>query len=655
MQPAEREQQLKFLRDHLRVKQAEDHLLAKKQVEHVFGFLMLELFFSRELNDTQKIEDALDGLGANDSGVDAYFYDEETKTHHLCQFKYSHHKKSSESYAKKGDFALLFRFPESPIAKNNSRRVKAIKSEISEADPSSKIKYHFFHLGSSSDDVLQEYPDVTYYGEEDILKMFMRREDDSEQDEPSGSAKLQISHPQGRDQNAHTIIQFPISGGQKKRGMVCILNGRQLLDIVDQAGHARVFDRNIRAYLGKDFTINKEIIKSALQSPKLFFAYNNGVTITCDRIDTSSPSKTSISIVIEKPRIINGAQTTMSIYEAWRQKKKSSNTEEADSHFEDLLVMCKIIEGTKTENADFAQKITKYCNTQNKVRLADYYSNKKEQDALVKYFLSFGIRYVCKRAADQGLKRRDGHVISIEPLAEYHCAQTYDITKAKASDIFSEGMDYEKDNPIYTDLFLKKKNPDELIDFIVTYHVYRYVSERRKILRAYLSELERTPVSEAIADPERFLSSSEKLNGLLGMTGREMKEALKEKNTHSRHSLIEALSLVSSIDLKWLSLIFRHTISKASLFKDDDGYQSEPIEDYIIRKIRKYKGNPEAQCEAISGVFSEVFYRSAIWYMDFSDKKTIRKSRDNAQKLMEYLGRKIPDLEANPMGRIREP
>lgn len=336
MQSAERDQQLKSLRDHLRVKQEEDHLLAKKQLDYVFGFLMLELFFSRELNDTQKIEDALDGLGSNDSGVDAYFFDEETRTHHLFQFKYSHHKKANESYAKKNDFSLLLHFVQTPVAKNNSRRVKAIKAEISEAEPSCPKKYHFFHLGNASDDLLQEYPDVTYYGEEEILKMFMRKEDDYEKDEQSGSAKLQISHPQGRDQNAHTIIQFPISGGQKKRGMVCILNGRQLLDILEQAGHARVFDRNIRAYLGRELSINKEIINSALNSPKLFFAYNNGVTITCDRIDTSSPSKSSVSITLEKPRIINGAQTTMSIYEAWKKKEKSSNTEEADNHFKEL-------------------------------------------------------------------------------------------------------------------------------------------------------------------------------------------------------------------------------------------------------------------------------------------------------------------------------
>ena len=76
----------------------------------------------------------------------------------------------------------------------------------------------------------------------------------------------------------------------------------------------RLFYRNIR-YLIKDSNINEAIQKTLKDEPENFIYYNNGITITCDKIivlPNSSTSQTLRNLKLSNVNIVNGAQTVIS-------------------------------------------------------------------------------------------------------------------------------------------------------------------------------------------------------------------------------------------------------------------------------------------------------------------------------------------------------
>lgn len=80
----------------------------------------------------------------------------------------------------------------------------------------------------------------------------------------------------------------------------------------DRKIREEVFDENVRAFLGEDNPVNKDITKT-LQSEKSnqFAVLNNGVTIIAPEV-TLTPSKKTIHIA--NYQIINGCQTTNTLF-----------------------------------------------------------------------------------------------------------------------------------------------------------------------------------------------------------------------------------------------------------------------------------------------------------------------------------------------------
>ena len=56
----------------------------------------------------------------------------------------------------------------------------------------------------------------------------------------------------------------------------------------------------------------------------MFFAYNNGITATADDIDIEDLPKGRAITKIKNLQIVNGGQTTASIYSAYKNKKDVS-------------------------------------------------------------------------------------------------------------------------------------------------------------------------------------------------------------------------------------------------------------------------------------------------------------------------------------------
>jgi hypothetical protein len=94
-----------------------------------------------------------------------------------------------------------------------------------------------------------------------------------------------------------------------------------LSDIYDEFGQ-KLLESNVRTFLDFRAGTNKGMRKSLLTEPENFFAYNNGLTVTATAINTEIINGQMIITKLENMQIVNGGQTTASIYFSPRDKSK---------------------------------------------------------------------------------------------------------------------------------------------------------------------------------------------------------------------------------------------------------------------------------------------------------------------------------------------
>lgn len=144
-----------------------------------------------------------------------------------------------------------------------------------------------------------------------------------------------------------------------------IMPACMLADIYRDHG-ARLLEQNVRTFLQFRGNINKKIRDTILKEPHMFLAYNNGISATAESI-TLTPDGKEI-IAIKDFQIVNGGQTTASIFQTRRKYKTA-----------DINAVCVQIKLTvinaPLKKGEIVSLISKYANTQNKVSDADLSSN----------------------------------------------------------------------------------------------------------------------------------------------------------------------------------------------------------------------------------------------------------------------------------------
>lgn len=143
--------------------------------------------------------------------------------------------------------------------------------------------------------------------------------------------------------------------------------GQKLAEIYGQYGY-RMLEGNVRAYLKKTNKQNSGILSTIENEPNKFVAYNNGLSTVADSLVFDNDAIKTI----KGWKIVNGGQTTATIYEAYKKKEKLRK---------DIYVPIKITVLKKfdeTENKEeLISKIAEYANTQNKISQSDLNSNEK--------------------------------------------------------------------------------------------------------------------------------------------------------------------------------------------------------------------------------------------------------------------------------------
>lgn len=145
---------------------------------------------------------------------------------------------------------------------------------------------------------------------------------------------------------------------------LCAIPGKVLADLYGKYT-SRLLESNVRSFLKATTKTNKAIKGTILREPQMFFAYNNGITVTATGIKLNGRGDRIESVTAMQ--IVNGGQTTVSIYNVSRSREHPDISQ--------VYVPMKISVISKEDAEDIVPKISRSANTQNKVSEADFFSN----------------------------------------------------------------------------------------------------------------------------------------------------------------------------------------------------------------------------------------------------------------------------------------
>lgn len=147
-----------------------------------------------------------------------------------------------------------------------------------------------------------------------------------------------------------------------------VIPGKVLADIYDKYG-SKLLEGNVRSFLSTKVAVNKKIRATILNSPKMFFAFNNGISATAMDVLIEDTEHGKFIVFARDFQIINGGQTTASISNA-RYKDKAI--------LDDIYVQMKLTaidESTQEESDELIRNISRSSNSQNKVSDADFFAS----------------------------------------------------------------------------------------------------------------------------------------------------------------------------------------------------------------------------------------------------------------------------------------
>lgn len=129
-----------------------------------------------------------------------------------------------------------------------------------------------------------------------------------------------------------------------------------------------LLESNVRAFLGQAGKFNKGIRDTIRNKPQMFLPYNNGITATAESVQIKSFENHLYITKINDFQIVNGGQTTASLYHTQKKYK--------DADLSKIFVQMKltVIKDQNQKNIE-VPNISRFANSQNKVSELDLSSN----------------------------------------------------------------------------------------------------------------------------------------------------------------------------------------------------------------------------------------------------------------------------------------
>lgn len=613
-----------------------------------FPKFILHLYFNFNKDN---IEEALRGLGSNDEGLDAFFISEEEKKFYLIQFKSRKHFDEKEGKeGKKEWFSLLDTFVERVksshfITKN--KRIQEIQYQIKNDLLDYAPELYIFHLGHCTSVIENNFNQIIYYSQTDILKKFVQfYEADLPNDCAPDEIELEINPQQSQHfQNQNNYIYFTpkAKNGKPRKTIVFPINGEQIIDLINQG--TTILDRNVRGYLGDKNAVNKGIIKTALESPEYFYFFNNGISITCDELVVIGYNKDNPKIKLIKPQIINGAQTVNSLDSAYKIKLKNLKNnninnyeEEALKYMKQINVLCKIMESNKHSNTSFAKEVTQYSNTQNKIKPTDFYANRPEQIIIKEEISKYGITYNIKRG--KNFEYKQGYFINMEDLGESHYGQTEEPFFAKTTQIFIDNCENDEQSS-YTKIFGNNgtHNSKRTMELAKSFFIYNTLGNKFNYVKKIYNEIELL-IGKSQFDINKF--ENEHKDFFKITNAKKYFDDITKQRNDPHIDVVSKYILI--MDFKILSYIVRQIIDNHNVVNSDEENQKISIllEEYINKKNYSQienliQINLKQALKIYGHAIKDIFKENSIIKVQKKHPKTKEAKSIIDQKISEYI------------------
>lgn len=150
---------------------------------------------------------------------------------------------------------------------------------------------------------------------------------------------------------------------------LALINGELLAALYNEF-RDRLLEKNVRSFLQVKGGVNKGIRDTLRDEPDMFLAYNNGISVTAESVEIIRDENGKPSIKrVRDMQIVNGGQTTASIFNAWSDKKLGIDLSK-------VFVQMKLSVIESAEDMDvIVPRISTFANTQNKIQVADFSAN----------------------------------------------------------------------------------------------------------------------------------------------------------------------------------------------------------------------------------------------------------------------------------------
>ncbi len=251
-------------------------------------------------------------------------------------------------------------------------------------------------------------------------------------------------------------------------GLIATVSGRDLAQFGESP---EMFLANFRFFLNLRNRVNSTISDTVQNSRerKGFWAFNNGVTIVCDKFDP--PDSANGTVKLYRPQIVNGCQTASIL-----------NRPAVHRFSGDVDVLVRII---ATDDNELKQKIATYTNTQTKVSDRTLRSNDPVQKSLQRQFSLYSPPYFydCKEGEWNALTldQRKKFQISARAyrrLINTDCAKAYIAFHGKPIEAKSSPRLFWDLGPsgLYAQIFPNSRGaPELLLPYLVMQSLNKHV------------------------------------------------------------------------------------------------------------------------------------------------------------------------------------
>lgn len=224
------------------------------------------------------------------------------------------------------------------------------------------LRVFVFTNGQASVDVIPQaleedgvYTDFQLWDIERIYQQYLIR---------SGKQKIEIDFVNDFNHKLKCLEMDKVS--DKVDSYLAIIPGKILAEIYGKYKQG-LLEKNVRTFLQFKAKVNQGIRETIRSTPDMFFAYNNGISTTAEKIDVEYDGNVPYITRIENWQVVNGGQTTASIY---------ATSTEKGSDLSKVFVQMKVsVIQMKHEMEEIIPKISRFANSQTAIKDSDFSSN----------------------------------------------------------------------------------------------------------------------------------------------------------------------------------------------------------------------------------------------------------------------------------------